>query len=168
MRAVTPEQRAALDALSPKRRAFVLAYCGEAGGNATEAARRAGYAAPTNQGSRLLTFADVTAAILALRAPEEETRIATIQELRELWTRIARGEITDAHVSRDGAVSSVPASLSMRLRASELLGKSLGTFLERQEITGPDRAPVVLNIRRETALRVLEMTADEERERTQN
>jgi hypothetical protein len=34
-------------------------------------------------------------------------------------------------------------SMKDRLRASELLGKSGGDFLERREITGPDGSPLV-------------------------
>ncbi|MCC6875165.1 MAG: terminase small subunit [Sandaracinaceae bacterium] len=117
----------------PKRRAFVLAYIGEAQGNATEAARRAGYAVPDPEGARLLGDARVRAAIEAMRAPVERAAIASIDELRTLWTSIARGEVRDT-VVREGLAVDVPASLAVRLRASELLGKSPGAFLERTEV----------------------------------
>ena len=45
--------------LTPRRRKFVAAYVGVANGNATEAARIAGFEFPTRQGSRLLTLVDV-------------------------------------------------------------------------------------------------------------
>jgi phage terminase small subunit len=134
---LTPEQREALGRLTPKRRGFVLAYVGQAMGNATEAARIAGYAKPTEEGHRLLRIAHVATALEALRAPEERASIATIEELRELWSSIARGSVRDVCVSRDGAVSEAPATLTVRLRASELLAKSQGAFLERRENTRP-------------------------------
>ena len=125
---LTAEQRAALDALPPKRQAFVLAYCGESQGNATDAARRAGYAKPHPEGSRLLRFATVAAAIDALRTPAEEASVWSVSRLREFWTEIAQAAETN---------------LRDRLRASELLGKSQGAFLERVEHSGQAAAVVV-------------------------
>jgi phage terminase small subunit len=135
---MTDDQRAALDALTARRRAFVLAYIGEARGNATDAARRAGYAHPDPEGARLLGDARVSAAILAFRETVEAATVATVEELRTLWTAIARGEVQD--VTRDG--EKAPAGLAARLRASELLGKSQGAFLDRHEVTGREGAPV--------------------------
>lgn len=54
---------AALRALPAKRRKFALEYL--ACLNATEAARRAGYRTPRQEGSRLLTNADIAAAVEA-------------------------------------------------------------------------------------------------------
>ncbi len=125
--ALTAEQKSALDALPAKRRKFVLAYMGDSAGNATDAARRAGYARPREEGHRLLTFADILAAIEAFRAPAEEEKIATVESLRMLWTAI----MLDASFT-----------LRDRLRASELLGKSLGAFIQRHELSGPGGAPL--------------------------
>ena len=122
---MTDEQRAALDALTAKRRAFVLAFIGEARGNATEAARRAGYAAPTEEGHRLLRNAQVAAAVEALRAPVEREAIANVEELRAFWTSVQRGQVSD--VTRDG--TETRAGLAVRMRASELLARSLGAFV---------------------------------------
>jgi phage terminase small subunit len=116
---VTPAQRAALDALPPKRRAFVIALVGEAAGNQTEAARIAGYASPKAEGSRLLTFGDVAAAVKAMRVPAERAKVLGIDDLRGLWSDFAL----------DGDVSTRD-----RLKATELLGKSQGAFVERREV----------------------------------
>lgn len=124
---MTPAQRAALDALPPKRRAFVLEYLRT--GNATEAARRAGYSHPKEEGVRLLSFAAVRSAIEAFRAPAEESEIASVDELRRRLTRWLRNGVIDA----DGG-----ALLAMEpkdvLKALELLGKSQGAFVERREV----------------------------------
>ncbi len=118
---MTPEQRAALDALPPKRRAFVLAYVGECQGNGTAAARLAGYQKPDVEAARLLVMAKVAAAVEAIRRPSEEAAIASIEEQRQFWTSVQRA---DEQAMRD------------RLKASELLGKSHGAFVDRVEQTG--------------------------------
>lgn len=135
---LTAEQRAALDVLTPKRRAFVLAYIGEARGGVIEAARLAGYAQPHPEGARLLRVATVQAAIEALRAPVERDAIASVDELRAFWTSVSRGDVKDGEA---------PAGLAVRLRASELLGKSAGMFIERRELSGPNGGPVQTDAR---------------------
>lgn len=130
---LTAEQRAALDALPEKRRRFVLAYVGEAAGNQTAAARIAGYKAPEMEAGRLMGFDGVRRAVEAFRAPAEDETIASIEELRRLWTRIARGELADTTVT-EGHELEVTASLATRMKATELLGKSQGAFVERREV----------------------------------
>jgi phage terminase small subunit len=151
---LTPEQRTALDALPPKRRAFVLAYCGEAAGNAAEAARKAGYRGDSRrEGSRLLTHADVRAAVEAMRTPALAEQVSVIAELRAMWASIARGEIDDVAIIGGGPVN-VPASLAVRMKATELLGKSEGAFLERREVSGPNGAAVVVKLTTDEARRL--------------
>jgi phage terminase small subunit len=68
--------------LTPKERAFVHAYTTDAAGNGTQAAIAAGYA-PSNarfQSSRLLTKANVKAAIELRTAKKEAKGIATADE----------------------------------------------------------------------------------------
>jgi phage terminase small subunit len=129
--------KSALDSLPPKRRAFVLYYVGESAGNATDAARRAEYGKPEVEGCRLLKNASVQSAIAEMRTGEDEKTVATIYELRQFWTAVARGEVDDweEHVSRDGAeVVGCRAKLKDKLKASELLGKSQGAFVERKQV----------------------------------
>lgn len=112
--------------LTEKRRRFVEAYVGEAAGNATQAARIAGYAGNdrtlTSVGSELLTFPDVRQAVDAARREMSKPSIATREERQELLTRFMRGE--------------EPAEAKDRLKATELLGKMHGDFLERVELSG--------------------------------
>lgn len=137
---MTDEQRAALDALTAKRRAFVLAFIGEARGNATEAARRAGYAHPDPEGARLLGDARVAAAVEALRAPVEREAIATVDELRAMWTKWARTGAVERVI--DGERVTEPLHQREMIKASELLARSQGAFIDRAEVTGKDGAPV--------------------------
>lgn len=153
---MTPEQRAALDKLPPKRRTFVLAYLRSS--NATDAAREAEYAKPKQEGCRLLTIADVRQAIDAFRVPAEDAAVMELEELRAFWTSVARGEVDDweEHLvrSEEGTelvVEKARAKLKDRLKATELLGKSLGAFVERREVTGANGGAheVVIRVRDE-------------------
>lgn len=51
------------DGLTVKQRRFILAFCGEANGNATEAARITGYACPNVQGAQNLANPRIRAAV---------------------------------------------------------------------------------------------------------
>lgn len=109
----------ALDKLPPKRRVFVEAYCGEAAGNATEAARIARYAHPSQQGHRLLRNAQVQAALAELTAPERNRRVATREERLAFYTGVMEDP---AQQTKD------------RLKAAELLGKVGGDFVVKVEV----------------------------------
>jgi phage terminase small subunit len=107
--------------LTERQRRFVLAFV--ACGNATQAAREAGYGKPNPEGARQLAKARVAAAIAEASQARKDAAIADATERQRFWTRIMRGE--------DGA-----ASMADRLRASELLGRACGDFLERLEVSG--------------------------------
>jgi len=78
--------------LSYRQRLFLVHYlAGESAGNATDAARRAGYRKPRQAGSRLLSHVAIRAAIRA-RLERFECKIDDV--LRRLVT-IARADITD-------------------------------------------------------------------------
>ena len=112
--------------ISERERRFVEHFMGDAAGNATHAARLAGYSSKTarKQGSRLLTKGHIRAA-LAQRA-QDDPAVWTREERQRFWTAIARGA--------DGGYPE--ASLRDRLKASELLGKSQADFLDRIEHSG--------------------------------
>lgn len=115
-------------ALSPRRRAFVDAYLET--GNASEAARRAGYRRrPGAQGPRLVANGAIQAALEERARPTEDRRIAGAQEVLEQLTTIARDTSLEA---RD------------RIRALELLGKRYGLWVERLEVESKGQACGVL------------------------
>lgn len=80
--------------LTDKERVFVEAYCGVAKGNATEAARIAGYGrtpkSTVNLASRLLAKVGIRKAIEAFQAKREQKAIAGADERDEILTTIAR------------------------------------------------------------------------------
>jgi len=101
---------------------FVEAYKAN-GGNATQAALTAGYAgnerALASAGSRMLRFANVAAAIAANQEKALRPLIATRERRQQLWS-----EMLEDGKRKD----------ETRLRASELLGKSQGDFIEVHKV----------------------------------
>lgn len=125
--------------LSERERRWVEAFMGEAAGNATKAARLAGYrgnaATLATQGRRLLRKAQIQEAI-KLRVAEDPA-IATRQERQAFWTRVMLG--------RDEFKK---ARLADRLKAAELLGKSQGDFIEKHEHRFPRAPSLVVEVAR--------------------
>lgn len=114
--------------LTEKQRRFVEAYMGQACGNATEAARLAGYSGSENTlaqaGRANLRKPHIAALITELR--DKDPLVLSRIQLQELWSRAAEGK-TNA--------GEPPLSWKDRLRAAELLAKSRGEFLIRKETT---------------------------------
>jgi phage terminase small subunit len=117
--------------LTEKQRRFVEAY----DGNATEAARLAGYegddATLAQVGYENLRKPEIVQAIRAYGDAEREARIATKIQRQKFWTEMMADKRMDP---------------SARLRASELLGKSERDFVERVEHSGPDGKAIPLNV----------------------
>lgn len=111
--------------LTPKQKKFVELY----NGNATQAAIAAGYSPKRADaiGYDLLRKTEISEAIRQREESESRERIADRQQRQFFWTSIMRGEEQE---------------MKDRLRASELLGKSEGDFLERTELTGKDGGAV--------------------------
>ena len=127
--------------LTPKQRAFVKAYRGQAKGNATEAARLAGYKHPRQMGSENLTKPDIQQALGT--TPTSNPRIASPERIREWWSGVFEGR------------EEPDAKLSDRLKAAELLAKSGGMFIERRELTGKDGGPIEVDNRAGKAVKGL-------------
>lgn len=106
------------DKLTPKQRAFADAYleCG----NASEAARRAGYKAETaaEMGSENLRKPHISAYIAERMRPTEEKRIASADEVLMFLSGVMRGEIRDQF--------GLDASLQDRISAAKELQKRHG------------------------------------------
>lgn len=117
-------------ALTPKQKRFVDAYMGEARGNATEAARIAGY-----KGSDT-TLKQVASETLAKpyireeidRLQSQSPLIATRDERLQILTKIIRSEGIE--------------STKDRLKALDQLSKISGDYIQRVELSGPDGGAV--------------------------
>ena len=131
--------------MNQRRRAFCDAYIQS--GNATEAARAAGYSERTARSiaQRMLTYVDIQEYIAQRNEEISAASIAGAKEIREFWTSILR--------DRD-------APNVDRIRASELLAKAKGVF-------APER--YALTVESDKAIReaVHELTLDEARAKLQ-
>lgn len=111
--------------LNARQRRFVEAYTG----NATEAAKVAGYSPKTaySNGARLLKNDDVAAAIRERETQRTASLIANREQREIFWSS----------VMNDGK-----ELMKHRLKASELLGKAGGDFVTRTEVSGPGGSPL--------------------------
>lgn len=110
--------------LTDKQLKFVELY----NGNATETAKIVGYADARNAGKRLLKDAYIYTQIQERRAKEIKPLIMDRIARQKLWSELAQ----------DNDLKPLE-----RLKASELLGKSEGDFLDRVENSGE----ITLNIK---------------------
>lgn len=122
--------------LTPKQRAFCDYYIET--GNATEAARRAGYKKPNVQGSQNLEKLSIKLYIEERVKALDEKRIAKGEEVLQYLTKVMRGEEKDQF--------GLDASLQDRTKAAELLGKRYRLFTEKVEIEGSMGVQIVDDI----------------------
>lgn len=114
------------DKLTTKQRRFVEAY----DGNATQAAIAAGY---SQKIARQMGQVNMTKRVILAEIKARETvrctpLIASRAERQQFWSSVMRDK---------------DQQMRDRLKAAELLGKSEADFVERQEITGRDGAPLL-------------------------
>lgn len=116
--------------LTMKQQRFVEAYAGPAKGNATEAARLAGYKGNDGTlgsvGGENLKKPAIQAALARLHDEVRTSAIATVEEVKEILTAIAR-DVTAKDIDR--------------IAAGDKLLKCAGEYIERRqhEHTGVQR-----------------------------
>ena len=115
--------------MNERQKAFAEYFA--ASGNGAEAARRAGYSSKTarSQGQRLLTNADIQEYIEELQERYSSDRLSDVERARRHWIR---------------TMEDPNEKPSIRLRASELLAKAGGAFINRIEVKGTDEEDVVI------------------------
>ncbi|MBY0756524.1 terminase small subunit [Clostridium sardiniense] len=111
--------------LTPKQKAFADYYIET--GNATEAARRAGYSKKTAAviGTENLIKPNIKQYIDERLKEIEDKRIAKGEEVLQYLTKVMRGEEKDQF--------GLDASLQDRTKAAELLGKRYRLFVDKVE-----------------------------------
>jgi hypothetical protein len=130
--------------LTDKQKAFVSHYLGEARGNATKAARMAGYASPRVEGCRLLIHADIAAEIKAalddLRAEgilAKTNRLEDYAELRRrLWAVITDREHT--YASKGEALEAAESMFTVG-GSSRVIGGDSGLVIKKLNVVGTGR-----------------------------
>jgi phage terminase small subunit len=122
--------------LTPKQKAFCEYYVAN-GGNATEAAKQAGYSEKTasETGYENLNKPQIVNYIDQLQKPKTEARLATIEQRREWLRNVIEGKELDEVVTKDGDVQLVKPKTADRIRAMDLLGKTHGDFTEKVDLT---------------------------------
>ena len=117
-------------------------------GNQTEAYKAAGYkvksdAAASSAASRLLSnvkvqqrIAELNVEIVKLSEQKEHDAIAQAEEQQRFFTTILRGEISECNGK--------PIPINVRLKATELLGKMQGLYVNHVE-TNLNVQPVVIH-----------------------
>lgn len=130
--------------LTRKQSLFVEAYTGQARGNATEAARLAGYKGNQKTleavGRENLGKPRIREAIE--KHDEDHPAVMDASELRAFWSAVARG----------GDIVGDPPTRSLmrdRLKASEMLAKASAMFVKRVEQSGPDGGPISVRYAKE-------------------
>ena len=121
--------------LTPKQKKFAEYYikCG----NATEAAKKAGYSEKSAYaiGQENLKKPVISQYIAKRMEKQDKTLIADADEVLKFFTDTMRGNIKD-HFGLDPA-------LSDRIKAAELLGKRYRLFSDKVSVEGP--VPVVIS-----------------------
>ena len=120
--------------MTERQKRFVDNYI--ATGNATQAARQAGYSSKTARqiGNENLTKLDISQAVEERLDSMASEKISETQELLERLTSILRGEETEIIVTPSGKKFSIPARISDRLKAIEFLLKIRGMFKEKVDV----------------------------------
>lgn len=122
--------------LTLKQRKFVDEYI--ISGNASDAARKAGYSPRTafRSGQENMQKPAVLAEIKRRMTEIESHKIMDMTEAMQELTAIARGETTDEQLDNMGNKHQLKANSTARLRAIELIGKRYSAWVDRKEISG--------------------------------
>lgn len=123
--------------LSIKQEKFCLEYINTAG-NATEAARRAGYKGNENQlgqiGFQNLKKVKIQERIAELKAPSDKAVVLSIEDRRILLAQTIARDLE----SEDAAMHNVA------VKCLEILNKMDGIYIQKTEVSGKDGGPVRL------------------------
>lgn len=122
------------DKLTTKQELFVAAYLGAAHGNATEAARMAGYAVPRQEGARLLSNAVIAARVSQHIATKYADADRVLEELTDVALAEWRDFISIRTNPKTGEIVEVRMDLTSKVKSLELLGKFHQLFVDRQVV----------------------------------
>lgn len=114
--------------LTVKQKRFCEEYIKS--GNATEAARQAGYRQPNVQGPQNLVKLSISNYLAERMMPREKSLIASADEVLQFYSKVMRGEIED----RGG----VETSVNDRLKAADALQKRYSAIEDRLSMAGDE------------------------------
>lgn len=126
-----------------KQKQFVIEYVKENFSNAAEATRNAGYSEKTarQQANTLLNTEHIKDVIIELQKAFDERAtelsIMSSVEIKQFLTRVARGQEQEQTLRGMGEgyqqITDIDVSAKDRIRAAELLGKSMKMWTDRTE-----------------------------------
>lgn len=120
--------------LTTKQELFVAAYLGAAHGNATEAARMAGYKNPNVQGPRLLANVGIASRV----SKHVEERFASaddvLREIADVAFADWREFVTIRTNPKTGAQIDVKLDMTAKVKCLEMLAKYHGLQTERAQL----------------------------------
>lgn len=132
--------------LNPKQQRFCTEYASS--GNATQAYKKTyGVADDTTAqaaASRLLSDERIKEYLRELSEEFKTESIADVKELQTGLTKIFRGQATTAVLTKGGEVIEVPVSAKDRLKAAEILCRTFGAFISKQELEITNTTPIVI------------------------
>ena len=120
--------------LTLKQEAFIAAYLGAAKGNATEAARIAGYKHPNVQGAQNLAKPSIAARVADHVARKYADADTVLAELTDVALAEWREFISVKTNPKTGEVIDVKMDLAAKVRSLELLAKFHQLLIERQVV----------------------------------
>jgi phage terminase small subunit len=126
--------------LTPKQRKFADYYIEL--GNATEAARKAGYSKKTAKqiGQENLTKPDLKIYIDERMKKIQSAKVMDQQEIIEFLSSIARGEVKEETLIGLGmgeqGTTQIEVSAKDRIKAAELLGKRYAMWTDKLDLSG--------------------------------
>lgn len=123
--------------LTPKMQAFVEAYAGPAQGNATEAARLAGYKGSANTlksvGAENLAKPAIASALAAIARRVRGHAFLNLKTRQEWLAKVAAGEVKDIWATKRGPVKG-PPDLRTCMAAGEQLNRMQGAYLDADAV----------------------------------
>ncbi|MCL0330838.1 terminase small subunit [Apilactobacillus xinyiensis] len=120
------------NSLTPKQLKFANEYIKS--GNGADSAIRAGYSKKTARKTASVNLAKepIKKYIQAVMADMSKSKIASAEEIQEMWTRCLRREEYEDVLTDDG-IENERISIKDALKASELLAKVHGILTDKQE-----------------------------------
>ena len=127
-----------MDKITVKQEKFCNEYVKT--GNATQSYINAGYKSNENvarvEASKLLAKPNIQARVQELMKELHDDSIADQQEILRYLTSVLRGKATELYVTQKGETIEKPPSISDRTKASELLGKRYGMWVDKVDLSG--------------------------------
>lgn len=120
--------------LNERQKQFIDAYI-QNGGNAADAARKAGYSkSVTNVAARLLKKGSVQREINQRLKDLESSRVAETQEVLEHLTAVIRGEVSEEVISSNGKKFELRVGEKDRLRAADMILRVRGEYRDKLDV----------------------------------